>query len=103
MNKENINNRIAIFRNKAIRKAEHNGEWWFSVEDAVLVFIDLVDPKQYIQKMKKRDTELEKRRVQIIRTSEVETRGGSQKMNCANAEGIFRIMQNSCFSNEATI
>jgi len=84
---------IAIFRQKEIRKTIHNDEWWFVVEDIVLALIDSTDPKQYIQKMKRRDPELNKGWVQTVHTLLIETEGGKQKMNCANTEGVFRIIQ----------
>jgi len=85
--------RVAIFRNKEIRKTIHNNEWWFVVEDVVLALIDSSDPKQYIQRMKQRDPLLTKGWVQIVHTLEVPTEGGKQKMLCANTESIFRIIQ----------
>jgi DNA-damage-inducible protein D len=63
------------------------------VEDVVLALIDSKDPKQYIQRMKLRDQELSKGWVQIVHTLSVETEGGKQQMNCANTEGVFRIIQ----------
>ncbi len=85
--------KIAIFRNRKIRKTIHKNEWWFVVEDVVLALIDSNDSKQYIQRMKLRDPELSKGWVQIVHTLAIETSGGKQKMNCANTEGIFRIIQ----------
>ncbi len=85
--------RIAIFNQKQIRKTLFNNQWWFVVEDVVLALIDSNDPKQYIQKIKQRDPELGKGWVQIVHTLLVETDGGPQKMNCANTEGVFRIIQ----------
>jgi len=84
---------IAVFNGKEIRKVIHNNEWWFVVEDVVLALIDSRDPKQYIQRMKQRDPELGKGWVQIVHTLSIETSGGTQRMNCANTEGIFRIIQ----------
>ncbi|MCX5751304.1 MAG: Bro-N domain-containing protein [Candidatus Saganbacteria bacterium] len=84
---------LAIFRGKQIRRVIYKNEWWFVVEDAVLALIDSTDPKQYIQKMKQRDPELNKGWVQIVRTLPVKTLGGIQQMNCANTEGVFRIIQ----------
>jgi hypothetical protein len=78
--------KIAIFRGKEIRKTIHKNEWWFVVEDVVLALIDSKDPKQYIQRMKKRDPELGKGWVQIVHTLEnlVLERGISQRVgtNC---------------------
>jgi DNA-damage-inducible protein D len=85
--------RIALFRGKGIRKTLHNDEWWFIVEDVVLALIDSKDPKQYIQRLKQRDPELAKGWVQIVHTLSVATSGGNQRMNCANTEGVFRIIQ----------
>ncbi|MCK5679229.1 Bro-N domain-containing protein, partial [bacterium] len=85
--------RIDVFKGKEIRRTLHNDEWWFVLEDVVLVLIDSKDPKQYIQRMKQRDLELKKGWVQIVRTLSIETSGGKQKLNCANTEGIFRIIQ----------
>ena len=85
--------KIAIFKGRNIRKTRHNNEWWFVVEDVVLGLVDSTDPKQYIQRMKQRDLELERGWVQIVHTLWVGTEGGKQKMNCANTEGIFRIIQ----------
>ena len=85
--------KIALFRGKKIRKTIYNNEWWFVVEDIVLALIDSANVKDYINKMRARDTELSKGYGQIVRTLEVPTEGGKQKMNCANTEGIFRIIQ----------
>jgi len=85
--------KIAVFRNRKIRKTIHKNEWWFVVEDVVLALIDSNDSKQYIQRMKLRDPELSKGWVQIVHTLPIETGGGKQRMNCANTEGIFRIIQ----------
>ena len=85
--------KIALFNGQKIRKTIYNNEWWFVVEDVVLALIDSRDPKQYIQRMKQRDQELFKGWVQIVHTLLVTTKGGSQKMNCANTEGMFRIVQ----------
>lgn len=84
---------IAIFHRKEIRKTVHNNEWWFVVEDVVLALTDSVNVKDYINKMRKRDLELNKGYGQFVHTLPVETGGGKQNMNCANAEGILRIVQ----------
>lgn len=85
--------KISLFQGKKIRKTFHNNEWWFVVEDVVLALIDSSDPKQYIQRMKQRDVQLAEGWVQLVHTLDVPTEGGRQKMNCANTEGVFRIIQ----------
>ena len=61
------------------------------VEDVVLALIDSNDSKQYIQRMKQRDTELGQGWVQIVHTLNIETKGGKQKMNCANLQGVLEL------------
>ncbi len=84
---------LIIFKGKKIRKTWNNEEWWFVIEDIVLVLTDSSDAKQYINKMKQREEELSKGWVQIVHTLPVDTPGGVQKMNCVNTEGAFRIIQ----------
>jgi len=88
-----MDKKMAVFKGKGIRRTLYKNEWWFVVEDVALALIDSNDAKQYIQRMKLRDTELAKGWVQIVHTLEVSTEGGKQRMNCANTEGIFRIIQ----------
>src|SRR3989344_3923786 len=84
---------IAIFSRKSIRKTWFAERWWFVIEDVILVLTDSSDAKQYIQKLKQRDEVLAKGGVQIVRTLLINTTGGKQHMNCADTEGIFRIIQ----------
>jgi hypothetical protein len=93
MSKKNTIAKIAIFQKKEIRKTIYNNEWWFVVEDVVSALTDSVNPKDYINKMRRRDPELSKGYGQIVHPLKVDTAGGKQKINCANTEGIFRIIQ----------
>jgi prophage antirepressor-like protein len=86
-------NHIALFQRKEVRRTIYNDEWWFVVEDVVLALIDSKDPKQYIQRMKQRDPELNKGWVQIVRTLSIPTSGGHQGLLCSNTEGLFRLIQ----------
>lgn len=49
---------IALFEENEVRRAWHDGEWFFSVFDVVHVLTDSADVKQYIKKMRTRDSEL---------------------------------------------
>jgi len=84
---------IAVFHGKGIRRTWFAERWWFVVEDIISALTDSNDPKQYIQKLKQRDEILGEGWVQIVRTLLVNTEGGKQSMNCADTEGIFRIIQ----------
>lgn len=88
-----VENKIAIFQGKKIRRTLHNNEWWFVVEDIVAVLVNSTNVKDYINKMRRRDPELSKGYGQIVHTLPVKTKGGTQKMNCSNTEGVFRIIQ----------
>lgn len=85
--------KISIFKGKGIRKIIHNNEWWFVVNDVVQVLTDTPNVKDYLRKMRLRDAELEKGWGQFVTPLSIETAGGKQKLNCANTEGIFRIIQ----------
>jgi DNA-damage-inducible protein D len=84
---------IAVFKGKEIRKTIHKNEWWFVIVDVVSALTDSVDPSGYIKDMRRRDEELSKGWGQIATPLSVQTEGGPQNMNCANTEGIFRIIQ----------
>jgi DNA-damage-inducible protein D len=85
--------KIAVFRKKEIRKTIHNNEWCFVIVDVVAALTDSKQPDGYIKDMRRRDPELGKGWGQIATPLVVETEGGPQKVNCANTEGIFRIIQ----------
>ncbi|GAB4026112.1 MAG: BRO family protein [Candidatus Microgenomates bacterium] len=85
--------RIAIFKQKEIRKTIYQNEWWFVIEDVVAALTDSVQPAGYIKDMRRRDEELAKGWGQIATPLSIKTLGGVQKINCANTEGIFRIIQ----------
>ncbi len=86
---------IKLFESKQIRSVWNESEqkWYFVVEDVVSVLTDSADPKQYVKRMRQRDSELAKGWVQFVPTLWVETAGGKQKMGCADAKGLLRIIQ----------
>jgi hypothetical protein len=85
---------IAVFKGKEIRKTTHKNEWWFSVSDVVEALTDSADPKQYIKKMRQRDPELNSYWGTICTPLEIMAPDGKKReTNCANTEGIFRIIQ----------
>ena len=88
-------NAIKLFEQKQVRSVwdDATEEWYFSVVDVVAALTDSVNPADYIKKMRQRDPELAKGWGQIVTPLAVQTAGGKQKMNCASAQGIFRIIQ----------
>ncbi len=91
---ENLNS-LAIFENYNIRKTydTKREKWFFAIEDIIFALTESKNPKDYVNKMKKRDSELSKGWGQIVHTLSIETEGGKQKMRCADVEGLLRIIQ----------
>jgi DNA-damage-inducible protein D len=86
-------NHIAVFQERTIRRTWHNEEWWFAIADVVTVLAESANPTDYIKKMRLRDKELAQGWGQIVTPLRIETEGGIQRVNCANTEGLFRIIQ----------
>jgi len=88
-------NRIAIFRGKEIRKVIFQNEWWFSVTDVIGALTDSVNPRDYWFRMKDRvkiDEEIELST--LCRQLKLESTDGKMYLtDCANTEGVFRIIQ----------
>ena len=96
--------KLVVFQRKDIRRQLHNGEWWFVINDIVVVLTDSVDPGRYLRNLRSRDEELarlmtpqfvDKGASQIETPLDLsfETAGGKQKLPCWNTEGIFRLIQ----------
>jgi DNA-damage-inducible protein D len=89
----NPEKRIALFQRKEVRRVIHNNEWWFVIADVVAILTDSASPQGYIKDMRRRDNELHKGWGQIATPLFISTSGGRQRLNCANTEGLFRIIQ----------
>ncbi len=87
--------KVAIFRNKKVRKTIYKNGWWFSVVDVIEALTDSNKPSVYWSAMKVRvknedGTEL----FTICRQLKLESTDGKKYLtDCANTEGIFRIIQ----------
>ena len=89
-------NSIKLFESKKIRSVwnEKDEKWYFSVQDVVQVLTDTVDAKDYIKKMKRRDSELNANWGTICPPVEmIATDGRKRKIQASNAQGLFRIIQ----------
>ncbi len=87
------NNSLVVFQGENVRRIWHQKEWWFVIQDVVFILTNSKDPKGYIKDMRRRDEELSKGWRKIATPLPIKTRGGRQNLNCANPEGIFRIIQ----------
>ncbi len=84
---------ITVFEGKEVRRTWHEDQWYFAVNDAVELLSETTNVTDYIKKMRQRDEELGKGWGQFVTPLSIETKGGVQKVNCANLQGIFRIIQ----------
>ena len=85
---------IAVFQETTIRRTWHNEEWWFALSDVIAVLTDSADPRQYIKKMRSRDAALDANWGTTCTPLALLAPDGKQReTNCANTEGLFRIIQ----------
>jgi len=86
---------IKLFESKQIRTIWNKADekWYFVVADVIQVLTHSHNPSDYIKKMRKRDEDLSKGWGQFVTPLSVDTTGGKQKLNYANAKGLLRIIQ----------
>ncbi len=84
--------KIALFQENKVRREWHENEWWFVINDIIQILTSTTNVKQYWKDMKKRDPELFEGGVKISTPLSIMTEGGKQKMNCANTEGVLRLI-----------
>ncbi|HYM61821.1 MAG TPA: BRO family protein, partial [Thermoanaerobaculia bacterium] len=88
-------NKLALFEGRQIRKAFHQGEWWFSIIDVIGVLVGGERPRKYWNDLKKKlfqegYDQLSERIGQLkMRSSD----GKFYATDCANTETLFRIIQ----------
>jgi len=84
---------VALFQERAIRRTWHDNAWWFAIVDVVAVVAESVQPEGYIKDLRRRDKDLAQGWGQIATPLPIQTEGGVQRINCANTEGLLRIIQ----------
>ena len=84
---------VALFQERTIRRTWHEGRWWFAIVDVVAVLAESVQPEGYVKDLRRRDKELAKGWGQIATPLRIATEGGMQRVNCADTEGLLRIIQ----------
>ncbi len=86
--------KIAVFKGKGVRKVIYNNEWWFSVVDACGALTDSLDAGAYWRKLKQRLKEEGSEVVTFCHGLKLEAPDGKKyETDCADTEGIFRIIQ----------
>mgnify|MGYP005855550667 CR=1 FL=1 len=89
-----IQDSIVVFKNKEIRRLWHQEAWWFSVVDVVGVLTDSPDAGAYWRKLKQRLSQEGSEVVTFCHGLKLPAADGKNyKTDCANTEGLFRIIQ----------
>ena len=88
-------NKLVIFQSKNIRRVWNDEEWFYSVVDICGALTDSNNPRDYWYRVKKRLNEEEAAQLSTIcRQLKLDSTDGKKyKTDCANSEGIFRIIQ----------
>lgn len=84
-----MENQLAVFEQKEIRRVEHEGEMYFSIIDIIEVLTDSTNPRKYWSVLKVREPQLATICSQLKLKS---ADGKNYKTDCANTEGVFRIL-----------
>ena len=83
------NQNLIPFEGKEIRKVWHLEQWYFSVIDVIAILTDSKDPKRYWSVLKVRENQL----TTLCSTLKMKATDGRNRLtDCANLEGIFRII-----------
>ncbi len=86
--------KIAVFKGKQVRKIIHKNEWWFSVVDTCGVLSESHDSGAYWRKLKQRLKKEGSEVVTFCHELKLQASDGKSYLtDCANTEGIFRIIQ----------
>ncbi len=87
--------KIAIFKGRKIRKTIYNNEWWFSVIDIIEALTENERPRKYWSDLKKKliDEGYFEVSEKIGQLKLLALDGKMRETDCANTEGIFRIIQ----------
>jgi hypothetical protein len=86
--------KIALFNARKIRKTLYNNEWWFSVVDVCGALTDSVDAGAYWRKLKQRLMQEGSEVVTFCHELKLFAADGKKYgTDCADTEGIFRIVQ----------
>ncbi len=89
-----MENKLAIFESKEIRKVWFKEEWWFSIVDIVWALTDSINPTDYLKKIRKRDEELKSYLGTNCPQVEMLTNTGKKRKTLVwNTKHIFRLIQ----------
>ncbi|MDD3436498.1 MAG: Bro-N domain-containing protein [Candidatus Gastranaerophilales bacterium] len=96
---------VILFEDKNIRRIWHEGEWFYSVVDIIEILTETPRPRKYWADIKKREPQLSEfcGQLKLDGTIELSSNFGQFKLkakdgkfyktDCANNEGLLRIIQ----------
>lgn len=92
---EKIPNKLVVFQSKDIRRKWNEEEWFYSVVDVCGALTNSNNPRDYWYRIKKRVSDEEKAELSTIcrQLKLAASDGKKYNTDCANSEGIFRIIQ----------
>jgi len=88
-------NRLIVFQNKNIRRIWFKEDWYYSIIDVIGALTDSINSRDYWYKMKIRMSNEDKTELSTIclQLKLLADDGKLRETDCANTEGIFRIIQ----------
>ncbi len=88
-------NKLVIFQSKEIRRTWYNDDWYYSIIDVVGALTNSINSRDYWYKMKIRMSNEDKTELSTIclQLKLPADDGKLRETDCANTEGIFRIIQ----------
>ena len=87
---------IKLFEEKKVRTVwdDEQEKWYFSISDIVEVLTDSKDPKQYIKKMKSRDSELKSNWGTICTLVQMTSEDGKKHKRWLHLRKVFSASSN---------
>jgi prophage antirepressor-like protein len=87
-----MENQLAVFDNKPIRRIEHEGDIYFSIVDIIGVLTEAAQPRTYWSKLKKKITD-ESQLLPIWKQLKLKSEDGkSYQTDCVTTEGVLRVL-----------
>ena len=92
---------IQIFEEKKVRTVWNDEEekWYFSIADVVEVLTESTDVKQYIKRMRQRDSILNANWGTICTPLQMTAADGKQRLNCVSLEGRLTKQEKTMTNN----
>ncbi|KAF0189587.1 MAG: hypothetical protein FD168_842 [Desulfobulbaceae bacterium] len=89
-----MESKLVVFKGMEIRRTLHDNEWWFSVADVCRALTGSADAGAYWRKLKQRLNAEGNEPVTFCHGLKLPAPDGKMRQtDCANTEGIFRIIQ----------